>query len=160
MFLDKERDIHEFLRYHPYLISRRFRNGLSPLYEEVVTESGRKLRIDLLFERASGFCVVEIKKTVLQPENVDQVVGYCRALESHGKKLAQKHYLVGRKPGNTKGLLTSLKQAPYNIKPVYYVEDIPLSVIYDTEKGEYVSVLEAELSSHPQRFNNPRQFKL
>jgi hypothetical protein len=136
MLDDRERQIHLLLRQHPYLIDISLK-GLKPEYEVVRDDK----RLDLLFRLRRRLVVVEIKKTILGRKEIDQVVGYCRKLSSEGK-LADKHYLVGKKPGNTQGLESYLSKKKYRIVLRYLGFDIPTDLIWDTLESAYVPILD------------------
>jgi hypothetical protein len=141
--VDKERTIHTLLRRHPDLIDASLK-GLSPEYEFARDDK----RLDLAFQIRNRVTVVEIKRTALTTGDVDQIVGYCKKIEAESK-LGKQHFLVGKRPSDTRKLETHIKTQAYKIVSRYLLFDVPTDLIWDNLEKRYVV-------AHDGCFNNPR----
>lgn len=143
MPVDKERKLHCLLQSHPYLMDEAL-VGVKPA-SEVVMDAGR---IDLLFAKRGCHIIVELKRTVLKPCDLDQLCRYWTGLKEDGVKLAPTHYLVGKKPRREiafQKLLEHAKGLPFRARIKYLLWDIPDRVIWDTMSGRYVEQTEERL---------------
>jgi Endonuclease NucS len=133
MLVDKERTIHSLLRRHPDLIDKSLK-GFQPEYE-VIRENKR---FDLLFRIRNRVVIVEIKRSVLTANDVEQLTGYCRIMSGQSK-LAKQHFLVGKRPSDTTKLAACINAQSYRIVPKYLVLDIPVELIWDSLDNRYVA---------------------
>ncbi len=143
MLVDKERTIHALLRRHPELIDESLK-GFHPEYELVRDDK----RLDLLFRVRNRVTIVEIKRTALTPADVDQLISYCRKIMIESK-LAKQHFLVGKRPNDTRSLENHLKIQAHKIVPKYLSFDIPTELIWDILQNRYVA-------ARDDCFKNPR----
>jgi hypothetical protein len=117
----KEVDLEELLAFHPYLIDRSL-IGLLAMRQE--TKGVR--RYDLAFKTKHGLSLVELKKGVLQPQDISQLLDYCRTWgRSKLRPLAKTHYLIGKRPADTKSLENARNRSSRDIRILYVGTDIP-----------------------------------
>ena len=117
----KEIDLEELLAFHPYLIDRSLAGLLATRQE---AKGGR--RCDLAFETKQGLSLVELKKSELQPQDISQLLSYCRAWgRSKQRPLAKTHYLIGKRPADLKPLEIARNRSPRDIRMLFVGTDIP-----------------------------------
>ena len=138
----RERQLEDLLFHHPYLIDAEFA-GLMARRQQT---KGRQ-RLDLACELPSGLCIIELKKTVLTPNDLRQIVRYCRAWAKDKKKLADHHYLIGKRPFDESRLLRAAAQSEFEIRLRYLGEHLPLKLAWDTSARQYRSLDESVVTA-------------
>ena len=117
----KEVDLEELLALHPYLIDRSLK-GLIAIRQE----SKGARRYDLAFDTKRGLCLAELKKGELQPEDVSQLLDYCRAWgRSKRRPLGKTHYLIGKRPADMRPLEIACGRSMRDIRLRFIGTDIP-----------------------------------
>jgi hypothetical protein len=142
--MSTERDIEYLAEWHPYLIDPEL-TGLLP---ERQLKKGR-FRLDMLFPLKSGKCIVELKKTALDGDDLKQLIRYCR-IWSKTHRLARHHYLVGKKPEaeTFDQLLSISKSSPFRIRFRFLGVDIPLALAWSEKSECYIPYDDSKHSAH------------
>lgn len=136
--LTREKQIEDLLSHHPYLIDAEFA-GLMARRQQT---KGRH-RLDLACELPTGLCIIELKKTTLTQNDLRQIVRYCRAWAKDNKKLADHHYLIGKRPRDESRLLRAVAQSEFKIRLRYLGEHLPLKLAWDASARQYRSLDES-----------------
>ena len=134
----QERQLEDLLYHHPYLIDAEFA-GLMAQRQQT---KGRQ-RLDLACELPRGLCIIELKKTALTPNDLRQIVRYCRAWAKDKKKLADHHYLIGKRPLDEGRLLGAAAQSEFEIRLRYLGEHLPLRLAWDAHARQYLPLDES-----------------
>jgi hypothetical protein len=127
-----EKRIENVLRVSPELIDPRFRG------KAVETQQTRgQSRLDLMIQMPRGVIIVEIKKVVLSPKDVLQVLAYCRkwALH-HSQRVLHETYLIGYAPLEEQPLRIVAARSVYRLHLRYLGKHVP-KVVQEKSSGGY-----------------------
>ncbi|MBO0797408.1 MAG: DUF91 domain-containing protein [Blastocatellia bacterium] len=129
-----ERDLEDLLVHHPYLIDREFDGMLAE--RQLTCKVGR---IDIRIKLPDGWCIVELKKNSLTPDDVRQLLRYCKAFSGEcEQELSNHHYLIGKRPLKEKYLLKALPSDRFEVRILYLGEHIPLQLAWDMSTRRYL----------------------